>query len=553
MTIRIVICKITFNLFKIIVDYFLTDRSYYKVSGNRLFLDVTYNYSSYLKASVDGSISTDGYSTWGYVNKEKYIFADGSSLTYEGSYSISRIYTSNTSYGFRKNHDYLTGGNDYFYGTNKNDVLDSGSGDDVIFGNRGNDTLYASSGNDVLYGNKGNDILYGENGNDGIQGNEGNDKIYGGNGSDSITPGKGNDEVDGELGYDEILLSGRRSHYVITGDPDNLVIKDIRDGNPDGTDIIRNCEILRFSDQNFLTSSLINSAPSGLYFESNKYSSWDKTNSFISIQESLRSGTTLGLLSTNDIDVNDKHQYHLISTDNEYPDDEYFSIDGNKLKIKSSPNYKLKSSYKITLYVEDSAGNKTEDNYYMHFKVNDLIEKKYNRKFHEYKFYKLGNGQYQIKGNSLTDSITGETALNFQDQTVNVDQDIIGTFDQVTGLNTDSGKMFRLYNAAFARFPDCDGLKYWIGEFSSGRNSERIVAQSFLASDEFRERYGENVSSATYVNTLYQNVLGRDADPSGMNYWLGRLNSGLETRYEVLLGFAESAENKLLFTKMTGF
>ena len=55
------------------------------------------------------------------------------------------------------------------------------------------------------------------------------------------------------------------------------------------------------------------------------------------------------------------------------------------------------------------------------------------------------------------------------------------------------------------------------------------------------------------MNTLYKNVLGRDADTGGLNYWLGQLNSGVETRYEVLLGFAESAENKILFTEMTGF
>jgi len=113
--------------------------------------------------------------------------------------------------------------------------------------------------------------------------------------------------------------------------------------------------------------------------------------------------------------------------------------------------------------------------------------------------------------------------------------------------------MFHLYNAAFARFPDADGLKYWIGNFSSGANDSRAVASSFLGSAEFKERYGENVSDSTYVNTLYKNVLGRDADVGGLNYWLGRLNSGAETRYEVLLGFAESAENKTLFTDMTGF
>ena len=127
------------------------------------------------------------------------------------------------------------------------------------------------------------------------------------------------------------------------------------------------------------------------------------------------------------------------------------------------------------------------------------------------------------------------------------------TFDQVTGLNTDSGKMFRLYNASFKRLPDPDGLRYWITNFSSGKDDERAVASSFIASTEFKQRYGENVSDTTYVNNLYQNVLGRDADTGGLNYWLDQLNSGEETRHEVLLGFAESPENKGLFTEMTGF
>ena len=108
------------------------------------------------------------------------------------------------------------------------------------------------------------------------------------------------------------------------------------------------------------------------------------------------------------------------------------------------------------------------------------------------------------------------------------------------------------YNAAFKRLPDADGLKYWIEQFSSGLNTKRVISQSFLASDEFKERYGENVSNANYVETLYVNVLGRDYDRSGYNYWLGNLNAGKETRCELLLGFAESAENKVLFTEMTG-
>ncbi len=188
------------------------------------------------------------------------------------------------------------------------------------------------------------------------------------------------------------------------------------------------------------------------------------------------------------------------------------------------------------------------------------IVKTYSGEFSDYKFYNKGNGKYEIKTNSGYDDITGLPLLTFTGEAITSSfrdisaiVDIKGTFDQVTGLNTDSGKMFRLYNASFKRLPDPDGLKYWISKYTSGENDERAVAQSFLVSDEFQERYGANVSNAKYVETLYVNVLGRDYDQEGYNYWLGNLNSGLETRYELLLGFAESAENITLFTDMTGF
>ena len=188
-------------------------------------------------------------------------------------------------------------------------------------------------------------------------------------------------------------------------------------------------------------------------------------------------------------------------------------------------------------------GGKSEEN----------LTKNFSKNFREYKFYQRDNGKYEIATQSNFDEITGISTLIFSDKTINFRDDVKGVFDQVTGLNTQSGEMFRLYNAAFARFPDADGLKYWIQQYSSGQNTKRVISQSFLGSAEFKERYGDNVSNAKYVETLYLNVLGRDYDQEGYNYWVGNLNAGTETRYELLLGFAESAENKALFTDMTGF
>ena len=73
--------------------------------------------------------------------------------------------------------------------------------------------------------------------------------------------------------------------------------------------------------------------------------------------------------------------------------------------------------------------------------------------------------------------------------------------------------MFSISNASFKRLPDPDGLRYWIGNFSSGKDDERAVASSFLASSEFKERYGANVS-----NEIHVNVLGRKIDTGCLNY-----------------------------------
>jgi len=181
----------------------------------------------------------------------------------------------------------------------------------------------------------------------------------------------------------------------------------------------------------------------------------------------------------------------------------------------------------------------------------DLI-KIYDGEFRDYKFYNLQDGNYQILTENGVDDITGLPTLQFVDQTISAIADVKGTFDQVTGKDNVTGEMFRLYNAAFKRFPDADGLAYWISKNSSGENSERVIAESFLISDEFKSLYGESVTNQQYIETLYNNILGRLPDQSGLDYWMGQLNNGIETRYELLLGFAESTENKTLFSEMTG-
>ena len=88
---------------------------------------------------------------------------------------------------------------------------------------------------------------------------------------------------------------------------------------------------------------------------------------------------------------------------------------------------------------------------------------------------------------------------------MNLKNDIKATFNQVTDLNTDSRKKLSLKNASFKRLPNPDALRYWIDNFGSDKDNERALDLSFIASDEFQENYGDNISISTYFITLYKN------------------------------------------------
>ena len=70
------------------------------------------------------------------------------------------------------------------------------------------------------------------------------------------------------------------------------------------------------------------------------------------------------------------------------------------------------------------------------------------------------------------------------------------------------------------------------------------IANNFLASPEFKSKYGENPTDEAYVNLLYQNVLGRSADPVDEVAWYtDKFDKGEMTWAAALIGFAESPEN----------
>jgi hypothetical protein len=112
-------------------------------------------------------------------------------------------------------------------------------------------------------------------------------------------------------------------------------------------------------------------------------------------------------------------------------------------------------------------------------------------------------------------------------------------------INGIAGQAYRLYQAAFDRAPDLEGLGYWIRELDAGLGDLAWMANNFIISDEFRDTYGtpSSVSNAAFLDLIYDNVLNRDPDAQGYAYWMAELERGFG-RERVLASFSESVENQ---------
>ncbi len=110
---------------------------------------------------------------------------------------------------------------------------------------------------------------------------------------------------------------------------------------------------------------------------------------------------------------------------------------------------------------------------------------------------------------------------------------------QVT--STARASVYRLYCAAFLRLPDVGGLDYWTGELLARRIDVPSMAESFITSEEFLQRYGQ-IDDRTFLDLVYRNVLGRPFDDGGYRYWTNELARPRFDRGDLMIAFSDSAE-----------
>jgi uncharacterized delta-60 repeat protein len=149
---------------------------------------------------------------------------------------------------------------------------------------------------------------------------------------------------------------------------------------------------------------------------------------------------------------------------------------------------------------------------------------------------------FSIGKDGASATVTDQSGAEGSDKLVSVER--LQFADVSVALDGDSvaGQAYRIYQAAFNRVPDAGGLGYWMSRMEHGASLQGIATE-FAGSAEFKTLYGEHASNADIVSRFYTNVLHRQPETAGYNYWLGILDQQQQSVAQVLAQFSESPEN----------
>ncbi|MCB1921582.1 MAG: DUF4214 domain-containing protein, partial [Candidatus Competibacteraceae bacterium] len=97
---------------------------------------------------------------------------------------------------------------------------------------------------------------------------------------------------------------------------------------------------------------------------------------------------------------------------------------------------------------------------------------------------------------------------------------------------------------------DLGGLIFWTdvfiageGDFAQFQGNLDAIGDFFVASEEFQAKYPATLTDEQFVTALYDNMLNREPDLAGFDFWVNELSSG-QSRGAVLVDFANTEENQ---------
>ena len=107
--------------------------------------------------------------------------------------------------------------------------------------------------------------------------------------------------------------------------------------------------------------------------------------------------------------------------------------------------------------------------------------------------------------------------------------------------DTNTDKVQKAYIAYYGRPADPGGLTYWVGQLDTGI-AFGVMLQAFGTSDEAVNLFG-NKTPAETIQTLFQQILGRTPDPGGLAYYVEKLRDGSMTGITIAQNVFDGAIN----------
>jgi hypothetical protein len=105
--------------------------------------------------------------------------------------------------------------------------------------------------------------------------------------------------------------------------------------------------------------------------------------------------------------------------------------------------------------------------------------------------------------------------------------------------NTIASQVQALYVGYLGRAADQAGLDFWTNAITAGTSTLQSVALGFTLSTEYTALYAGKTNSELAA-AIYKNVLGRDADAAGLEFWVGELSKGVQTPETLLAAMLNS-------------
>jgi Ca2+-binding RTX toxin-like protein len=500
-----------------------------------------------------------------------------------------------------------TAAGDRLQGTDLDDTISGGLGSDTIVGGMGNDSIDGGAGNDTIRGDFGSDTLAGGDGDDDIDASLGSDLALGGNGNDHLIAHEGRTTLDGGAGNDLLEVSldfGWMPHQVtlLGGDGnDTFRVQEQTDTSTDavmatggaGRDIFdlgngylgyggwytvtdfqagANGDQIALGDLQFIPGLKAGDNPFGdshiLLLRQVGNDTWleydpdgSATNYLGKVLLTLKNVQASSLTADNFVQHVDPHGGPLAADPTPTPPPVVVTPPPVVVTPPPPPPPPVvvtpppppavpgivstggDTGDKLTGSANDDKLDGGAGNDILHGGAGaDLLiggdgkdTATYDGKLENYKITHDASGWHvadQRTGSVSdgSDTLQGVERIAFADQMVALDLDGV------------AAQAYRIYRAAFDRVPDLAGLGYWIDRLDH-EATLRDIADGFAHSQEFVDMYGSAPSNADIVMRLYKNILHREPDAGGYQYWLDILNNKQATLPWVLAFFSDSQEN----------